>query len=204
MTIYTFGHGAKSFDKFIKTINDFKINLLVDIREKPISRYFPHFNKSNFEKEFSDRYMYAGDFLGGSAKFHNDLLEYIETKGICGDSENNRLRLIIDEDLRKRIFSSEQEFSNNNKRKTWITNNFLKHYIGAEKKERAINFLKENIFNDKNKSKNICFFCSEKDYRNCHRYILLENDWIKAMDPNIIVYHLEDIGSENYKQKNLF
>ncbi|MCD6115341.1 DUF488 domain-containing protein [bacterium] len=192
MKIYTFGHGAQSFEEFLEKINQQNIDIIVDIREKPFSRYHPHFNRNFLEKKLGKRYIFGGDFLGGSAEFHNDLLEYIKNRGKNLENSKNKLFSLIDEKTRQRIFSREPEFSNNEKRKIWITENFLRFYVSPTKREKAIKFLKEKIFTEENKDKIICFLCSEKDYRFCHRYHLLEKDWLKEFPQIKQVFHLEE------------
>ena len=192
MKIYTFGHGAQSFKEFLDKIDRAKINIIVDIREKPFSRYHLHFNRNYLEKALGKKYMFAGDFLGGSAEFHNNLLEYIKNRGENLKGSKNRLFSLIDESTRQKIFSQQPEFSNNEKRERWITENFLKYYIPLRKREQAIRFLQEKIFTEGNKDKTICFLCSEKDYRFCHRYHLLEQDWLKEFPQIKQVFHLEE------------
>jgi len=192
MKIYTFGHGAQSFEEFLEKINQAKIDIIVDIREKPFSRYYPHFNRNFLEKKLGKKYMFAGNFLGGSKEFHNDLFEYIKNRGKKSENSRNKLFDIIDENTRQKIFSQEVKFSNNKKRKIWITENFLKYYLPQNKREQAIEFLKEKMFTEENKDKTICFLCSEKDYRFCHRYYFLEKDWLKKFSQIKQIFHLEE------------
>jgi len=192
MKIYTFGHGAQSFKEFLEKINQAKVDIIIDIREKPFSRYHPHFNRGYLEKTLGERYMFGGDFLGGSSEFHNNLLEYIKNRGENLENSKNKLFSLIDENIRQKIFSQQPEFSNNEKRERWITENFLKYYIPLRKREQAIRFLQEKIFTEGNKDKTICFLCSEKDYRFCHRYHLLEQDWLKEFPQIKQVFHLEE------------
>jgi len=192
MKIYTFGHGAQSFEAFLEKINQAKIDIIVDIREKPFSRYYLYFNRNFLEKKLGKKYMFAGNFLGGSAEFHNNLLEYIKNHGKNLENSRNKLFVIIDENTRQKIFSQEPQFSNDEKRKIWITENFLKYYIPQNKREQAIRFLKEKIFTEENKDKTVCFLCSEKEHRSCHRYYLLEKDWLKEFPQIKQIFHLEE------------
>jgi hypothetical protein len=118
MKVYTFGHGARDIEDFLKIIKENKIDLIVDIREKPFSKYYPHFNRNSLEKKLRENnieYIFAGAFLGGSSKFHNDLLEYIKAKGRQKSEishHNNRLLELIDEKTREIIFSKAPDFSN--------------------------------------------------------------------------------------------
>ena len=127
-----------------------------------------HFNKVNLESVFQKRYLFAGESLGGSARFHNDLLEYIKNRGVNKDMSANRLFSLINLDLNKKLFSNLEEFSNDEKRKYWITGAFLNEYIDSKKKQTAIEYL-QDLF-QRYPNKNICFFCSETNPRHCHRY----------------------------------
>jgi uncharacterized protein (DUF488 family) len=188
--IYTFGHSARSLKEFQSVIINADIDILIDIRLKPQSRYFPHFNRKNLEEVFGVRYIFGGDFLGGSPAFHNDLLEYIETRGVQPPNSLNRLYSLINKYQRETLFSRDQRFSNNERRKAWITETYLSQYIPVENRGRALYFLTE-LFK-KFPDKKICFFCSEKDPTHCHRYHLLEKDWLLQF-PNVHVQHLEDV-----------
>jgi len=190
MKVYTFGHSARSLEEFKSTLDLLQIDILVDLRKRPHSQYYPHFNRQSLEEVFKEKYIFGGDFLGGSPEFHNDLLEYIKNRGINSSNSTNRLFSLIDAEMRDRIFSNEEEFSNNEKRKYWITQNFLNEYIPFESEKRAKFFL-ENLFK-KFTDKKICFFCSEKEPTHCHRYHLLEKNWLKDF-PDISVEHIEDL-----------
>jgi uncharacterized protein (DUF488 family) len=208
MKVYTIGYGARDIEEFLKIVKSKGINLIVDIREKPVSKYYPQFNRRNLEKVLKENgieYLYAGDYLGGSAEFHNDLLDYIKGKGDRNRvNPENRLLDLIDEETRRWIFESkEKEVSNDDKRKQWITEKYLAKYIDPSKHEKAINFLKTKILIPENENKTICFLCAEKDYRYCHRSILLEKEWLKHF-PDVQVEHLDDKSPEKQSQLGLF
>jgi len=44
-TIWTIGHSTRSLDEFLALLHSFHIAMLVDIRNYPGSRRYPHFNK---------------------------------------------------------------------------------------------------------------------------------------------------------------
>jgi len=198
VTVYTYGHGARTLENFKADVDSANIDLLVDIRLRPQSQYYPHFNKANLENVFEGRYLFAGESLGGSPKFHNDLLEYIKNRGVNKDMSDNKLFSLLHSDLNEKVFSKVEEFSNDEKRKYWITRTFLNEYIDSKKKQTAIEYLR-NLFL-RYPDKNICFFCSETNPRHCHRYFLLERSWL-AVFPKVRVTHLEDI---NVRQNVLF
>jgi hypothetical protein len=43
-TIYTIGHSTRSLDEFVKLLTSHRIRQLVDVRQYPSSRRYPHFN----------------------------------------------------------------------------------------------------------------------------------------------------------------
>lgn len=68
LTIWTLGHGQRSFDEYAEMLTDHDIEHIVDVRSKPVSRFKPHFNRDRLraaltEVEFA--YSYLGDKLGG-------------------------------------------------------------------------------------------------------------------------------------------
>ncbi len=48
-TIWTIGHSTRTFDEFLKLLNSFNIQTLVDVRHYPGSKKFPQFNKESLE-----------------------------------------------------------------------------------------------------------------------------------------------------------
>jgi len=48
--LFTIGHSTRIFDDFLAILNEFKIEVLVDIRRFPGSRRFPHFNRQALEQ----------------------------------------------------------------------------------------------------------------------------------------------------------
>lgn len=50
MDIYTIGHSTHSQEDFIEILKSYDIEVLVDIRSYPGSKYVPHFNKENIEE----------------------------------------------------------------------------------------------------------------------------------------------------------
>ncbi len=66
-TIYTIGHSNHPFEKFVELLHLHEINLLVDTRSKPQSRW-PQFNLRYLSKELPHNgitYSWMGDALGG-------------------------------------------------------------------------------------------------------------------------------------------
>jgi len=48
-TIWTIGHSTRSLQEFISLLQSFRVQMLVDIRNYPGSRRYPHFNKEALE-----------------------------------------------------------------------------------------------------------------------------------------------------------
>lgn len=68
MKVFAIGHSNHDILKFISLLKDAGIELLVDVRSSPYSRYVPHFNKNAIEaslKREGIEYLYMGDRLGG-------------------------------------------------------------------------------------------------------------------------------------------
>jgi uncharacterized protein (DUF488 family) len=67
-TIWTLGHGQRSFDEYVEMLTDYDIKAVVDIRSKPLARFYPHFNRNRLQpalEEVGFAYTYLGDRLGG-------------------------------------------------------------------------------------------------------------------------------------------
>lgn len=79
-TIYSIGHGSKNINLFINELLSFDIKFLIDIRSKPYSKYYPHFNQNDLRlslKSNNIQYVYLGDKLGG---LPSDISCYTEGK----------------------------------------------------------------------------------------------------------------------------
>jgi uncharacterized protein (DUF488 family) len=67
-TIFSVGHSNHSMAEFLNLIQEFSINVLVDVRSHPYSQYAPHFNSPDLSRELKARtikYLYLGGELGG-------------------------------------------------------------------------------------------------------------------------------------------
>lgn len=67
-TLYTIGHSNHSEEKFLDLVTRHGIEVLVDVRSQPFSRYNPQFNDGNLAsalKAAGVRYLFMGDQLGG-------------------------------------------------------------------------------------------------------------------------------------------
>ena len=77
--IYTLGTGTRTSDEFVDLLKEHEIEVGIDIRSFPTSR-FPHFMKESLQKTLESRgidYCYLGKELGGFRK--GGYLAYMET-----------------------------------------------------------------------------------------------------------------------------
>ena len=68
LSCYTIGHSNHTMEDFIQLLNMNNINVIVDVRSYPNSKYVPHFNKDELEIALNERnisYLFMGDKLGG-------------------------------------------------------------------------------------------------------------------------------------------
>jgi uncharacterized protein (DUF488 family) len=66
--LYTIGHSNHPIGRFIELITTAGIELIVDVRSVPFSRFAPQFNRAALEKSLASArigYYYLGDLLGG-------------------------------------------------------------------------------------------------------------------------------------------
>lgn len=71
LEVYTIGHSNRSVEELIDLLKKYKIQLLVDVRSSPYSRYVPQFNREKFILSLENskiNYWYAGNYLGGRPK----------------------------------------------------------------------------------------------------------------------------------------
>jgi uncharacterized protein (DUF488 family) len=65
--IYTIGHSTHSIDEFIRILDAFEIELVVDVRTIPKSRHNPQFNEEELREEL-----------------HKHVIEYVRLEGLGG------------------------------------------------------------------------------------------------------------------------
>ena len=66
--IFSVGHSVKPIDIFLATLKKHRIELLVDVRSIPYSRFSSQFNKNALHSELAKRdiqYLWRGQNLGG-------------------------------------------------------------------------------------------------------------------------------------------
>lgn len=70
-TLYTIGHSSRSMDEFLELLKINDIEILVDVRARPMSSRFPHFNQAVLRESLDKvdiTYHWAGKQLGGMRK----------------------------------------------------------------------------------------------------------------------------------------
>jgi len=68
LSIFTIGHSNHEIQRFIDLLKSNEIQVLVDIRSSPYSRFAPQFNKHDFKKTIQAagiKYLFLGKELGG-------------------------------------------------------------------------------------------------------------------------------------------
>lgn len=68
MTVYTIGHSNGTLEDFVRLLLFNRIEIVVDVRSVPYSRYVKQFNKDNLRRKLEAigiGYLYMGDLLGG-------------------------------------------------------------------------------------------------------------------------------------------
>lgn len=78
--IYTIGHSTRPFEELVNILQSRAVTLLVDVRARPQSRFYPHFNRKFLEANLPMRYSWMGDRLGG--KNAKEIPEEVFTQGI--------------------------------------------------------------------------------------------------------------------------
>jgi uncharacterized protein (DUF488 family) len=65
---YTIGHSNHPVEKFLELLEKYNINVVVDARSVPYSKYAPQFNKKNINQELNKSgidYIFMGNLIGG-------------------------------------------------------------------------------------------------------------------------------------------
>ena len=68
VTLYTVGHSNVALEQLVQLLQNFAIEVIVDIRSAPYSQYTPHFNREVFKLGLAQagiEYRFAGEYLGG-------------------------------------------------------------------------------------------------------------------------------------------
>jgi uncharacterized protein (DUF488 family) len=68
LSVRTIGHSKHSLEKFLGLLRQHDVEVLVDLRSQPVSRFSPHFTRKAIERALvlsSIGYLFMGDTLGG-------------------------------------------------------------------------------------------------------------------------------------------
>lgn len=68
MTLFSIGHSNAGIQTFIELLRQHRVDLLVDTRSKPYSRYNPHFSREPLKQSLNEEgieYVFLGQQLGG-------------------------------------------------------------------------------------------------------------------------------------------
>jgi uncharacterized protein (DUF488 family) len=66
--LFTIGHSAAQLSVFLAVLRQREVNLLIDVRSRPQSSRFPHFDQAELEEALrmtGFRYLFLGEELGG-------------------------------------------------------------------------------------------------------------------------------------------
>lgn len=70
-TIFTIGHSNHPIDVFLNLLRENRIDVVVDVRSHPFSKYVPHFDAPLLKESIISngmKYLFMGDKLGGRPK----------------------------------------------------------------------------------------------------------------------------------------
>ena len=98
--IYTIGHSNQTLANMLDVLKKYNIEVLVDVRSIPFSKYASQFNREKISQELIScgiEYIFAGDYLGGRPK---DPSCY--KKGEIPEGNSNYLKLVNYEEVAKR------------------------------------------------------------------------------------------------------
>lgn len=72
--VYTIGYGNRNIELFINILSNNNIDILVDIRSNPVSRFSPNYSKTRiatYMQNNAKNYIFLGTELGGKPKNEN-------------------------------------------------------------------------------------------------------------------------------------
>lgn len=70
-TVYTIGHSSHSFEEFLRLLTGNRINVVVDTRSAPYSKFAPQFDRESIQRDLTQsgiKYLFLGAELGGRPK----------------------------------------------------------------------------------------------------------------------------------------
>lgn len=117
-SIYTIGHSNQTVEHLIELLRLHAIQVVVDVRSAPYSRFATQFNRRDLERAIHDaglRYLYLGQELGGRPQDpslydrdgHADYQRISETESFRAGIE--RLRTGLSQNIRIALMCSEED-----------------------------------------------------------------------------------------------
>jgi uncharacterized protein (DUF488 family) len=100
LELYTIGHSTLEIDDLLGLLKENYIQVLVDVRSQPYSRFNPQYNRGSFQHAMAYaniEYIFAGEYLGGRP---TDPTCYKD--GVVPDSKANYLKLVDYAEVMKR------------------------------------------------------------------------------------------------------
>ena len=91
MIIYTIGHSNVDVDEVVRSLEEYEIEMVLDVRSSPYSRFAPQFNREPLAEHLhmaGIEYVYAGQYLGGRPKDPSCYDQDDDSKVLYGEIEN--------------------------------------------------------------------------------------------------------------------
>jgi uncharacterized protein (DUF488 family) len=98
--LYTIGHSTLEIDDFLALLKENYIQVLIDVRSQPYSRFNPQYNRESFKHAMAYaniEYVFAGEYLGGRP---TDPTCYKD--GVMPDAKADYLKLVDYAEVMKR------------------------------------------------------------------------------------------------------
>ncbi len=96
--LFTIGYSNRSFKHLLRRIKKYQITRVIDIRDYPYSKRFPHFSQENLQPALATeniKYQYLGNILGSCPYSETNMYEFNEKiSEIIIQSETENLVLL--------------------------------------------------------------------------------------------------------------
>lgn len=134
--VFTIGHGKREIDDFINLLMDNHIELVVDVRSFPYSRFSPQYRKRQLEEYLENRdvkYLFLGEELGGRPAnpelYNNGKLDYPTIKKTALFKKGiTKVTDLVKKNLKVALMCSESN-PNDCHRKHLLSDEFIKQGI---------------------------------------------------------------------------
>jgi uncharacterized protein (DUF488 family) len=131
-TIYTIGHGNRNIEYFLSLLKKYEIDLVVDVRTYPYSRFHTQFRQAALENSLKNeniQYLFLGEELGGRPKnpemYANGKVNYAAVKQTeLFRSGIEKVKELAYEGIRLALMCSESDH-NHCHRKHMLTGEFI-------------------------------------------------------------------------------